>query len=108
GNAGADPAEDQRALGRESERRGQEVERVVAEDTQGLLPGGRKLLRGVPRRALLLFGWRRPLRARSERREREGEGHGDRDEGFHGQPCPLPLRGARTHFMPVNETLTAA
>src|SRR5439155_7413479 len=65
-DAGADPAEDQRALGRESERRGQEVERVVAEDTEGLLPGGRKLLRGVPRRALLLLGWRRLLRACSE------------------------------------------
>src|SRR5207245_8512926 len=40
GDAGADPAEDQRALGRESERRRQEGERVVAAGTQGRLPGG--------------------------------------------------------------------
>src|SRR5439155_10280144 len=88
GDAGADPAEDQRALGRESERRGQQVERVATEDTQGLLPGRRKLLRGVPRRALLRLGGRRLLRARSEWREREGEGGGGGGAGFHGQPFP--------------------
>src|SRR2546422_11215166 len=93
----------QRALGRESERRGQEIERVVAEGTQGLSPGGRKLLRGVPRRALLRLGGRRLLRGCSGGGGGGGGGDGHGGQGVYGPARPGAAPGARWDDVPGTE-----